>query len=659
MAARSQNVGGSNPEFVLRNFQGMNLIAGREAMNDDEFYWCENAIPVSPGAIYPVRGPSAALTTVGAETGPPSYVNDFNTGGVDYCFAVWSNSGHGYIVNLSTFVATQIITGLFSGQTAAVQYGNSGLLIVDPTGYWDWNITAANTLTVLNNTLMSPTLVFSNNIPGGTNLKNGGVVPAGPGAGAVVQTTWKLFSAVVLAAGAGYVVGDALILTNGSPTTVAQLTVTGTGGGGAITTVAIVNAGSYPGPPPGNVLTAIGPTGLVVSGGTGAGATFTVLITTLGINILNPGANYSHGGVLPNYGDLIVTNVLQNQFTFLASGVISATAIATYAGRVWLANGRVVLFTDINSYNSFGGAGGTFTINDSYLHNAITALFSANNYLYIFGDTSIDALSNVTISNGVTAFSRINVTTSVGTSNPTSVFGYFRAVVFYHTSGFYLLSGATTEKISEAISELVNNIVGAVAIYGGQVIFKGELCALMQFTFTDVFTQNGTVRTLYALYFRKRWYVASLPGLPVAATFTVPNQGAGGNPGTWTAYSWSGTSMYRVFDPAATLAAWLIKTKLYDGGAAVHEHQNLSAAIGAYWAGAAPSGVTFTVDTELASAAAIPVQVNGSPTAYQFAVAAAPMGGGQYVGLSIAGGANTTKINLVALRAQAGRDMMQ
>lgn len=147
MAAKSANVGGQNPEFVLREFQGMNTLNSRDTIDDNEFYWCENAIPVAPGSLYPVPGPSAALTTIAGETGEPSYTVNFNVNGTNYDFVVWSNSGNGWIVNLTTFAATKIITGLTSGQTAATQYSNQGLLIIDPTGYWDWNITTANTLT--------------------------------------------------------------------------------------------------------------------------------------------------------------------------------------------------------------------------------------------------------------------------------------------------------------------------------------------------------------------------------------------------------------------------------------------------------------------------------------------------------------------------------
>src|ERR1700685_3980768 len=151
MPPKSANVGGENPEFIFRDFEGMNVINAREDIGDNEFGWLENLIPVGPGALYPVAAPSLALATVSSETGPPSYVVNYNAGGSDYCFAVWEATGNGWIVNLATFTMAKIISGsLPSGQTVATQYSNVGLLIVDPAGYWDYGLTTPNVLTPQN-----------------------------------------------------------------------------------------------------------------------------------------------------------------------------------------------------------------------------------------------------------------------------------------------------------------------------------------------------------------------------------------------------------------------------------------------------------------------------------------------------------------------------
>lgn len=652
----SANKGGQNPEFVLREFQGMNLLAEREAINDEEFAWCENAIPVASAALYPVNGPTAALATIGGEAGPPSYVQSFNEAGVDYCFAVWANSGNGWIVNLSSFATTKIITGLSSNQTAAIQYSNQGLLIIDPfSGYFDWNITTPNVLTSQNNSAANATLTgVAKTIAGGTSLKQ---IVTGAGTGATFQAVYSVVYVFFLAPGTGYAVGDTIYLTDGAPTMPATLVVATIGAGGAVSSATLSTGGAYPGPPT-SALVATGPTGTVTSTtGAGTGATFTVNMRAVSMNILTRGSGYTGTTTVV---DETAAPVVLDTWNITSSGVIGGTSIATYAGRVWIGLLRTVYFTDINSYSSFGGVGGSFLIADAYLHNKITALFAANNYLYIFGDTSIDALSNVTVSLGVTSFSRINVTVSVGTTTPTSIFGYYRSIVFYHSSGFYSLAGATPEKMSEKISAIIQQIVQAQVggnnipfVYGGQALVRGELCATLLFSFKDTFTQGGTTRTVFALFFRGRWWVASLPSLASQGMVSIP---AAGNA---TLYVWSSNAIYQAFSASAALAPWLLKTKLWDAGAPLTGKQSLNAAIGANWAGASTSGVTLTVDTELGSSSALPVPLNGSPVGYQLNPQSANEGGSQYLGLTVAGSTNVTQIRLLALKAKAERDIMQ
>jgi hypothetical protein len=657
MASRSLNSGGQNPEFILREFKGMNTLDEREAIEDEEFYWCENAIPVASGKLLPVAGASAVLATVAGEVGSPSYTQNFNVTGTDYCFAVWANSGRGWIVNLGTFATTQIITGL-SNQTVATQYSNQGLLIVDPfTGFFDWNLTTPSVLTPQNNTVSFGTLTVATVLTGGQLL---GQNVSSSGTGGVFHTVYAVTSATLTAGGTGYAVGDVLLLTDGSPTTPAQIIVATLGASNAIATFTIATGGAYPGPQS-QTLVATGPTGSVIGGATaGTGATFTIKMQGVSLTIVKPGSGYVTGDTVWDFAVAHTPPFKLTAFTLTSSGVISGTSIAVYAGRVWIGLKRTVYFTDINSYNSFGGAGGSFFIPDAYLHNNITALYAANNYLYIFGDTSVDALSNVTVSGGVTAFSRINIESSVGTSTPTSVFAYYRAIVFYHSSGFYLLSGATPEKISEKISGIIQQVTqvqsGGVSLpfaYGGQVLVKGELCAALLVSLNDIFTAGGATRAIFALYFRGRWWVASIPGVPPGGMVSVSVAGNS------TLYVWQGNILVQAFSAAAAIASWLVKTKLWDGGGPLHEKQSINAALAANWAGASTSGVTVTVDTELGSSAALPVPLKGSPVGYQLDPLAANEGGSQYLGLTVAGGANVTQIRLLALRGKADREILK
>jgi hypothetical protein len=655
MPPKTANVGGANPEWILREFEGMNNLAAREAINDNEFYWCENAIPIAPGKCVPVKAPSAALATVSAETGAPSYVQNFNVLGTDYEFSVWAFSGNGYVVNLSSFAVTKIISGLTSGLTAAAQYSNQGLLIIDPTGYWDWNLTAPNTLTPQNKAIANVTLEGSAaQVAGGTSLR---IVTLAPlGTGATFQASYQVVNVTLVNAGSGYAVGDSIFLSDGSPVTPAQIIVASISGGGAtgpVTGITLAAGGSYPGPTA-STFVATGPTGsTITTTGAGTGATFTDHIQAISMAVLTRGTGYgTDTAVQDQTGSSVV-----DTWIAASSGVIGGTSIAVYSGRVWIGLSRTVYFTDINSYYSFGGVGGSFFIPDSYLHNNITALYAANNYLYIFGDTSIDALSNVTVSAGVTFFSRINVTASVGTSTPTSIFAYYRAIVFYHASGFYLLAGATPEKISDKVSGLIQNIVAVnpgfsmPLAWGGQVLVQGELCAAMLFSFTDTVTGYGATRGIFALYFRGRWWVYS--GLTSGPYQSMVSISVGG---VATMYAWAGNSLYRMMDSAAALAAWLLKTKLWDGGAPTHDKQSLNAAVAGVWTGLTPSGVALYIDTETANATT-PATLNplmSVTSGYHFNVSSVNNGGTQYLGLTVTGSTDMSQIDMLALRGSSG-----
>ena len=668
---RSLNTGGENPEFVTREFPGMVNNPAREGINDDDLFWLENLLPLAPANLVTVGGPSAIGAGVSGETTPPTYTCAFNLVNpiapfsvISYIFAAFAATGNAYVINTGTGVATRIITGQLSalGLTYATQYGNLGLLIIDPNGYWDYNVTTANTLTSWNNTVAALNLVYSTTFPGNTSLT--WTLP-GAGSGATFQAFFSVQRATVLAAGTGYLVGDVLSLTDNSPVTPAQITVASIGAGGSVTGIVLSTPGSYP-TPVSPAAGAVGPSGTVVTGGSGTGATFTIAIQALSISVVTQGNGYVTGGTPPLGALNLKTtggSVLVAGWDLVSSGVIGGTSIATYGGRVWIGLHRTVYVTDINSYNSFGGVGFSFTVNDAYLANQITCLFSANNYLYLFGDNSIDAISNLTVTNGVSSFSRINVTTSVGTSNPQSVFGYYRAVAFFHRSGVYLLAGATPEKISDKISGIIRNWVGVAGVAGAQILIQGELCLCMQLFFSDVFTQGGTDRFIILLYFKGRWWLASVTQLVGRATLvnTTAQQGflftigAAGLP-----------LLYSIFTNAGQ-SPWIMQTKLWDGGGPLREKQALSAALAGVLSGGGTSGVSFTIDNERSSSASVSFPINGTPADYELMVSAANAAitqfnsqGSQYLGLTLTGtGANLTRVSLLALRGQADRDMMQ
>jgi hypothetical protein len=238
--------------------------------------------------------------------------------------------------------------------------------------------------------------------------------------------------------------------------------------------------------------------------------------------------------------------------------------------------------------------GGAFTISDPTLHNNITAICSANQFLYIFGDDSIDVLSNVQVSGGITTFTRTNISASIGTNIPTSVFPYYRSVLFANKLGFYSLSGATPQKISRDLDRLVSAIDFTKPIYGGQVSVFNILCAAFLVWFTDTFTPANTNRPILCVFFDNKWWFSS-QGTALTAITSVPTQG---NPALW---MMDGTNLYQAFAQPAGGIASRVQTKLWDGGAPMLDKATVRAGVGVFFAGAGGQVISVTTDNEIES----------------------------------------------------------
>jgi len=346
------------------------------------------------------------------------------------------------------------------------------------------------------------------------------------------------------------------------------------------------------------------------------------------------------------------------------------TAIASFSGRVWIASSRTVKFTDVNSYNSFAGAGGSFTISDETLHNTITQLFTANNFLYILGDDSIDVLGNVTVTGGVTSFTRNNVTASVGTNLPFSVFAFYRSVMFANASGFYGLFGASPQKLSGDIDKIVQQIDFTLPVSGAQVSINNILCAAFLFNFNDTFTPAAATRNILAIFQEKKWWVAS-QGTGIKFLAFIPIAGAA------TLFAWDTNKLYQLFNLPTAAIASRIQTKLWDGGEPILDKQILRGAIGITFGGSGGQTVTAISDTEAgsqplsvggtgtvtwtnASGGTVQFQnslsqnVNFTVTGYALSVGVATSGGGKYMGLTVTSNSNELNFNEFALEYKTG-----
>lgn len=348
----------------------------------------------------------------------------------------------------------------------------------------------------------------------------------------------------------------------------------------------------------------------------------------------------------------------------------TGTTIASFSGRVWIGSSRTVKFTDVNSYNSFAGAGGSFTITDSTLHNDITSLYTANNFLYIIGDDSIDVLGNVTVAAGVTSFTRNNVTASVGSNLPFSVFPYFRAVMFANASGFYGLFGASPQKISSDLDRLVQAIDFTLPVSGAQVFINNILCAAFLFNFNDTFTPAAAARNVLAVFQEQKWWIAA-QGTGLKYLVFIPISGAA------TAFAWDTNKLYQLFSSSTGAISSRIQTKLWDGGEPILDKQILRGAIGVTYGGSGGQTITAMTDTEKGSQAlavggtgtvtwtnasggvvqfqnSLSQNVNFTVTGYVFSAAVATSAGGKFMGMTVTSSNNGLNFNEFGIEYKTG-----
>jgi hypothetical protein len=153
---------------------------------------------------------------------------------------------------------------------------------------------------------------------------------------------------------------------------------------------------------------------------------------------------------------------------------------------------------------------GSFVLTDSTLHGNIQYLLSANNFLYIFGEDSINVFSDLRVDGtGKTLFTNTNVSASVGSKLKYGVFPYFRSILFMNNYGMYALVGSTTSKISDQLDGLFPYIDFTKPVSGGQVLINNILTAAFNFYLSSSYPYATGGRYVQAVFFEKKWFITS------------------------------------------------------------------------------------------------------------------------------------------------------
>ena len=488
---------------VIKQFKTVNTKANRTAIDETEFSWLENAMPVGYSNLK-ITGQRSAITNSGGNavvfSANVTYFNSVNLGLNDYVVA-FKDDGSAEAFNLqSKTLVTVGNAGKFSNSGISInQWKNQEMLIIDPNkGYYVWDG---------NNT------VFVGSV-GQLALINGGSgYTAAPSVVLSAPNDANGIQAVAVSTVSNNVVTSITLTEAGSGYTQAP-TVSFYGGGGsganAVASIVTFATGtvSIAVTNPGDSFTSAPIVNISGGGGTGAAATAVVRGNALATIVMtNPGTGYT------NSANLVVNLSGGGGSNATIAATINNTPnvdIASFSGRVWIAAGRQVYYSAAGTYNDFTSvSAGNIILTDSTLHGILYKLLAANNFLYLFGDDSINVFSDVRVqTNGTTLFTNTNVSASVGSKRANAIFPYFRSVLFLNDYGVYALVGSTTSKISDPLDGVFPNIDFTYPIYAGQVLINNILCAAFNFRYYDaVFTQS--YRYIQAVFFEKKWFFTS------------------------------------------------------------------------------------------------------------------------------------------------------
>jgi hypothetical protein len=243
-----------------------------------------------------------------------------------------------------------------------------------------------------------------------------------------------------------------------------------------------------------------------------------------------------------------------------------------YQSRLWVAGKDVISFSapsngaDFSTTNG-GGSFGYFGDKLVYSYNALRA---SSGYLFVFGDSSTDLISNVTLAGSgtpespyTTNFNYENIDPQVGQRFPRPVGALGRQMVMFNGAGFFLMQGGDAQPIGEKVTNiwLTLDTSEYLPTFATATMF-GFRVLLCNGRFTDPW---GVARSLLLMYH---------PGKGGAGFWSVASQGIElTNIGHYeqdskiTPYGTDGTSLYELFaQPDAALSKRYVTKRLRGEG---------------------------------------------------------------------------------------------
>jgi hypothetical protein len=254
------------------------------------------------------------------------------------------------------------------------------------------------------------------------------------------------------------------------------------------------------------------------------------------------------------------------------SGIPSAGIdIMVYAGRVWIALGRLITIsaandgtptTDPTTASGWSTIQGADFLNmtDPTLVGSITRLWQQNGYGFIFGTTCVYSISNVYVPAGAVpptpVFTLLPVQSLIGTDQPASVFPFNNALVFANRYGGWMTDGVNCDRFSEDIDGTWQYLAFSPPISGGVCVVNNIQCSafLLQRQNDPVFGSN----TVIGLWFNGKWWFANFGTVTFIYTAIIN--------AVPTLCAFIGNELYTLFTNTAAFPNCIIMTPQWDMG---------------------------------------------------------------------------------------------
>ncbi len=408
---------------------------------------------------------------------------------------------------------------------------------------------------------------------GGTGYSNQPAITITGGGGTTqatavaTGTALSITNVLIVTPGLGYTSNPAVAFAapaGGGNTAAATATI----GSNGILTISVTDAGAGYSTTPTVVIT--DPTGF------GSGATAIANMsagTVASVTILNPGQDYQAVVVRFVGGNPQVATATLQLMPQGGKNPISGSAIEVFKNRVWMVNKTIRYTSSPGSVSDFAATdGGIISENtDSFLAFALLGLKQAAGFLYEFGDSSINAISNpiTTVTNNLatTAVTITNVDPQIGCLWPATIQNFGEAIVFASPLGVYELFGSSVKKISSDLDDIFSSSLAQPQLPSAAVVilFNIKFYALSVFVFDPILQTN---RQLILLWDGFKWLVATQS----AGVIGLSTLNTGGN---YVSYGTDGTQVFQCFSTPSTSLTKKIISKFYGIESAEHVKQAL------------------------------------------------------------------------------------